>query len=131
MIYLDSSALLKLVHIEQETLALRAWLDARPGAPLVSSELARVEVIRATRRINEAALPTAVAVLAALDLVPMTTELLNAAGAIGGPGLRSLDAIHLASASSIGSALTSFVVYDHRLTNAAAAAGLDTVMPTA
>ena len=130
MIYLDSSALLKLVHIEQETPALRAWLDTRPDAPLVSSELARVEVIRATRRINEAALPTAVAVLAALDLVPMTTELLNAAGEIGEPGLRSLDAIHLASASSIGAALTSFVVYDHRLADAAATAGLDTMMPS-
>ena len=130
MIYLDSSALLKLVHTERETPALQAWLDARPDTPLVSSDLARVEVIRATRRINEAALPTAVAVLAALNLVPMTTDLLNAAGVIGNPGLRSLDAIHLASATSIGAALTSFVVYDHRLAEAAAAAGLDTVMPT-
>lgn len=130
MIYLDSSALLKLVHVERETSALREWLDSRPDVPLVSSELARVEVPRATRRVNEAALPAASAVLAALDLLPMTTELLNAAGDIGAPGLRSLDAIHLASASSMGAALTSFVVYDHRLAEAAATAGLDTVMPT-
>lgn len=130
MIYLDSSALLKLVHVERETSALLEWLDARPDVPLVSSELARVEVPRATRRVNEAALPAARAVLAALDLLPMTTELLNAAGDIGAPGLRSLDAIHLASASSMGAALTSFVVYDHRLAEAAATAGLDAVMPT-
>lgn len=130
MIYLDSSALLKLIHTERETPALRAWLHARPDAPLVSSELAGVEVVRATRLVNAAALPTAHAVLAALDLVPMTTAVLDAAGTTGDAALCSLDAIHLASALSIASALTSFVAYDHRLTEAAAAAGLDALMPT-
>lgn len=131
MIYLDSSAILKLVHTEHETPALRAWLDAHPEAPLVSSELARVEVVRATRRLNEIALPTAAAVLAALDLVPMTGAVLDVASTIADPGLRTLDAVHLASALSIASALSSFVAYDHRLAEAAAAAGLDAVMPTA
>ena len=129
MIYLDSSALLKLVHNERETAALQAWLSGHPDTSLVSSELVRVEVTRATRRVNGAALPTAAAVLAALDLVPMTTGLLEEAGTVGDPGLRSLDAIHLASALSIRSALTSFVVYDHRLAEAATAAGFDTVAP--
>lgn len=131
MIYLDSSALLKLVHDEPETSALQEWLGRHPQLPLISSELARVEVTRATRRINAAALPSAAAVIEMLDLIPMATGLLEDAATIGDSGLRSLDAIHLASASAIRPALTALVAYDHRLAEAAVAAGLTVVAPKA
>ena len=129
MIYLDSSALLKLLIQEQESAALEGWITAQAGAPVVTSTLAKVEVLRACRRLNDEALPAATALLAELDLIPLTTDVLDQAAEVGGPLLRSLDALHLASALSIGSELAAFVCYDHRLLEAASAAGLAAVNP--
>lgn len=131
MIYLDSSALLKLVHEEHESAALEEWLAMRAGTPMVTSELARVEVIRASRRINADALPEARALLAGLDLIPVTTDVVDEAADVGDPTLRSLDAIHLASALSILGALSAFLAYDHRLVEAASVAGLEALSPGA
>lgn len=131
MIYLDSSALLKLLHEEAESAALAAWLAARAGTPVVSSALASVEVTRACRRVNAVALPAAKALLAGLDTIPLTGAVIDEAADVGDTMLRSLDAIHLASALSIRSDLSSFVAYDHRLGDAATAAGLDLVTPGA
>ncbi len=105
MIYLDSSALLKLIVDEPETAALGMWLTDRSGIPVSSSELARVEVIRACRRSAPSAL--------------LTARLL----------LSSLDALHLASALSIREAIDAFVAYDVRLNDAASACGLPTAAP--
>lgn len=129
MIYLDSSALLKLLHEERESAALEQWISTRAATPMVSSELAKVEVIRASRRVNAAALPSARALLAGLDLIPLSSDLVEEAADAGEPPLRSLDAIHLVSAMSIRPHLSAFVVYDHRLAQAASAAGLDPVRP--
>ncbi|HEY1989848.1 MAG TPA: type II toxin-antitoxin system VapC family toxin [Acidimicrobiales bacterium] len=129
MNYLDSSALLKLLFDEPESAALEDWTSARAGSPMVSSELARVEVIRACRRLNPDALPEARRLLASLDLVPLTRDLIDDAAEVGESTLRSLDAIHLASAISIGADLTEFVVYDRRLAEAASKAGLETIRP--
>lgn len=129
MIYLDSSALLKLLHEETESTPLERWLLARGGTPLVSSELARVEVIRACRRVNADSLPEARALLDALDLIPLNSGVVNEAAEVGGSTLRSLDAIHLASALSIRTDLSAFIAYDRRLPDAATAAGLDLVRP--
>ena len=129
MIYLDSSALLKLLHEEHESAALERWMAEREGTPVVSSELAKIEVIRACRRVNADALPEARTLLASIDLIPLTGEVIDQATEVGDGGLRSLDAIHLASALWIRSDLSVFVVYDERLAGAARAAGLNTTGP--
>jgi predicted nucleic acid-binding protein len=129
VIYLDSSALLKLLYEEHESAALDEWLSARSGIPVVSSELAKVEVVRACRRVNADALPEVRALFAALDLIPLTSDVLAEAADVGEPLLRSLDAIHLASALSIRADLSAFVAYDQRLGDAAAVAGLAFVRP--
>jgi predicted nucleic acid-binding protein len=129
VIYLDSSALLKLLHEEPESAALADWLLAREGVPVVSSELAKVEVLRACRRVNAEALPEARNLLAELDLVPLTSDVIDEAGDVGGVLLRSLDAIHLASALALRADISTFIAYDDRLGDAASAAGLDLVTP--
>jgi predicted nucleic acid-binding protein len=129
VIYLDSSALLKLLHEEPESAALADWLTRQTGSPLLSSELANVEVIRACRRINPAALPEAQALLAGLDLIPLAGTVIATAADVGETTLRSLDAIHLASALSVRDDLATFIAYDHRLGEAASAAGLQLLAP--
>lgn len=131
MIYLDSSALLKLLVEERESADLEQWIVDRSSTPLVSSVLARVEVVRASRRLNPDAVPAARALVAQLDLVPLTTGLIDQAADLGEPALRSLDALHLASALSLGAGLSAFIAYDRRLVAAAAAVGLETPLPGA
>jgi uncharacterized protein len=124
VIYLDSSAVLKLVRAEDETPALRDWLVARPDEPLVTSELGRVEVLRAALRSGEHVASTARLALGDLDLVPLDRAVQDLASTIGGPVLRTLDALHLASAVLLRDHLTAFVAYDHRLADAARTEGL-------
>jgi predicted nucleic acid-binding protein len=128
VIYFDTSALAKLVLTEAETPALNAWLDDRRDLPRVSSSLARVELVRAVRAEGDAAIRTATLILVELDEMPMTTDLLDAAGALALP-LRSLDAIHLASALRIRAYLDAFVAYDKRLLTAADEMGLPIASP--
>ena len=129
MIAFDSSALTKLVVREPETGPLRAWLAAREEAAWSASSLTRVEVVRAVARSQATAVPTARRLLAGMDLVPITRDLLETAADLRPPSLRSLDALHLATALSLGSALDSLVVYDERLAQAATDAGLPVVAP--
>jgi len=129
VIALDSSALVKLVLEEPESAALEAWLSGRALITVTVSELARVEVIRAVSRADSAGIPTARTLLAGVDLVPVTRDLLESAAELRPPSLRSLDAVHLASALSLGPALEAFVVYDDRLAQAAVDAGLPVVAP--
>jgi predicted nucleic acid-binding protein len=131
VIYLDSSALLKLVFEEPESAALETWLSDRADYPLVSSELAQAEVIRAARRMDPRSTVAARDLLGGVDLIPLDGSLIAAAGDIGPPMLRTLDAIHLASALSVRDDLTDFVAYDHRLREAAHAAGLHPARPGA
>lgn len=93
--------------------------------------LAKVEVVRAVRRLDRHVLPAARRLVAQLDLIPLTSDLIESMADVGSALLRSLDAIHLASALSLGSALTAFVAYDARLTVAAQAAELPIVQPGA
>jgi uncharacterized protein len=129
VIYLDSSALLKLLHEEPESAALAAWLTTQAGTPLLSSELASAEVIRACRRMHPDALPEARAQLAGLDLIPLSGTVIAEAADVGETTLRGLDAIHLASALSVREDLSSFIAYDHRLMEAVSAAGLKLLAP--
>jgi predicted nucleic acid-binding protein len=94
-----------------------------------SSGLAVVEVIRACRRSNPSAVPNARRLLDRFNLVPVSPELLEFAGSLAAAELRSLDAIHLASALLIGAELTAFVAYDRRLQAAAEAERLPVVAP--
>lgn len=130
MIYLDSSAVVKLAHRERESGALHAWLAGR-GEPLVTSALARTEAARALMRAEPAALPALAAVLAAMYQRPIDDAVLDTAAALPGAALRSLDAIHLASALRLAdSTLIRFVAYDKRLLAAAQTHGLPTASPT-
>ena len=131
MIYLDSSALLKLLFQEAESDDLEQWLSARQPAGLVSSEIAKLEVIRASRRLDPGVVAAARALVSQLDLIPLNGALLTESAEAGEPLLRTLDAIHLASALAIRQELTAFVVYDDRLYEAAEAAGLNPVSPSA
>lgn len=129
LVYLDSSAIVKLVVREVETRALRTALLAHRQR--ATSEIALVELRRALRRAGggppESA--RAQAVLAGLHLVRLDAEIMNLAGEIEPAELRSLDAIHLASALALGSAIDVFIAYDRSLTKAAAANGLRTLSP--
>ncbi|MEO8888218.1 MAG: type II toxin-antitoxin system VapC family toxin [Jatrophihabitantaceae bacterium] len=129
MIYFDSSALLKLLFEESESAALERWVTDRAALPILSSELVKVEVIRAARRLDPSAVSAARSLVAQLDLIPLTTGLLDETADVGEPPLRSLDSIHLASALSVRSELSAFVAYDMRLISAAEAAGLPTIAP--
>lgn len=131
MIYLDSSALLKLLHQEPESLALEEWFSGWTGTPVISSELAKVEVIRACRRIDPETLPAARGLLTGMDLIPMTSVVIDEAADVGDTVLRALVAIHLASALSVRGDLSAFITYDHRLAEAAVTAGLEPLRPGA
>jgi uncharacterized protein len=129
VIYLDSAALMKLVRQEGESAALGEWLDQHPEQPVVSSELGRIEVLRAARRLGDLALAEARAVVGEVDLVPLNRAVQDLACDIGDPALRSVDALHLASALVLGDDLEAFVAYDRRLCGAAQAAGLIVTTP--
>jgi hypothetical protein len=129
MIYLDSTAVVKLVHVEAETSALSTWLAERPGVPLVTSLLTSVEAERALRRIDPPALPQLPLVLGGINKVLIGESICAAAGAYADPNLRTLDAIHLATAAFLGAALTSLITYDARLEVAAVALGMTVAKP--
>lgn len=126
--YLDASAVVKLLVREAETQALRRRLRSWPRR--ASSALLRVELLRTVRR---AGLPRlmegARRHLAGIDLIRVDDDLLERAAEIQPPTVRSLDAIHLAAALSLGSDLAAVVTYDTRMSSAAQALGLPVIAP--
>ena len=129
MIYVDASALVKLVFDEAESDALERWISDRADIAKVTSELSTIEVLRTCRRVDESTLAAARGLLAGLDLVPIAGPIVEQAAVVGEAELRSLDAIHLASALSMGPDLTAFVTYDARLAQAAEASRLAVIAP--
>lgn len=129
MIYLDSAAIVKLAHAEPETAALRAWLSERAETPWTSSVLAEIESFRALARYAAEAVTRLHPVLDQIDLIDLTPRIRILAQTIRPATVRSLDAIHLATALSIRPVLTSFITYDKRLLDSADAAGLETCAP--
>ena len=125
--YLDSSAIVKLVVAEPQSAALRRFLRRR--RPLISSALARTEVLRAVLGEGDRASLRAHDVLSRLDLVRVNDRVLEAAGALVPAELRSLDAIHLATARRLGSDLGHLVTYDIRMLDAAHLLGLPIAQP--
>ena len=126
MLYLDSSAIVKLVAPEPETAELVEAIRLDPVA--VSSALARTEVVRAVRR-SGGSVPRARRVLDGIALAPIDEGILRGAAELAPPRLRTLDAIHLATALSLREEIASFVTYDDRLAAAATSAGLTVDAP--
>lgn len=132
MIYLDSCAIVKLIVEEDETPDLVRWIRDHSGELLVTSKLAEVEVPRALRRGAAGVVGAVTSTLARLDRMEIDDPVRATAAAYLDPSLRSLDAIHLASAENLvasGHALTAFVTYDKRLATAAMNIGLTVVAP--
>ena len=121
MIYLDTSALVKLIRREEESDALGDWLDERIDMPWITSTLTEVELARAIRVAAPAGLPAVPSVLARLDRFEIDPVVRSTAAAYADSGLRTLDAIHLATAQTAAAVapLTAFVTYDSRLAEAA------------
>jgi predicted nucleic acid-binding protein len=134
VIYLDSAALVKLVREEDETPALVAWLNERAGQRLVASVLVDVEVPRALRRSQPGVLGAVAATLARIDRIELDAAVRATAAAYVDPLLRSLDAIHLATADQLvasGKDVSAFVTYDKRLAEAARASSFSVAAPGA
>jgi len=126
--YVDTSALVKLVIAEPQTAALLNWLGEQTQ-PLVSSDLARAELVRATRRTAPDRLVRAREVLDILVLTEAGTAIFEQAGRLEPPDLRTLDALHLASALDLGDDLEGMVTYDDRLASAARVHGVPVIAP--
>lgn len=143
MIYLDSCALVKLIREEGESRALQAWLDVRADEVMVTSELARAEVLRVVRRSNHdergdladarrfsAELDEAAALLDGVTQMIVDRGILDRAGALETPMVRTLDAIHLATALDLQATTIEFVTYDRRLAKLAETAGFEVASPS-
>ncbi|TWF76431.1 hypothetical protein FHX44_112321 [Pseudonocardia hierapolitana] len=134
MIYLDSAALVKLIREERETRALVDWLNEREGQRLVASVLVDVEVPRALCRSQPGVLGAVAATLARIDRIELDAAIRATAAAYVDPLLRSLDAIHLATADQLiasGKNVSAFVTYDKRLAEAARSCSLSVAAPGA
>jgi predicted nucleic acid-binding protein len=143
MIYFDTCALIQLVRADRHSEALGRFIDARPDVRWFVSELAKAELARALRRTNHddkgkiidparlsAELEYAERLWDNVDIIPVSSRVLIDAGALEHPFLRTLDAIHLASAATLRAGLSAFVTYDKRLASAAAEAGLPVAAPS-
>jgi predicted nucleic acid-binding protein len=137
VIYFDTCALLKLIREDAQSEALGAFIDAQPATRWFSSEIARTELARTVRRVNHdsrgrlmdesrlrAELDYAGRIWERLDLIAVSTRILDDAAAIEQPFLRTLDAVHLAAAMTLRGSLSAFVTYDKRLAAAAQEIGL-------
>lgn len=125
--YVDSSAIVKLVVAEPESNALRRYLSHRQ--PLVSSALVRAEVMRALLPVGAQAVAQGQEVLRRIQLLRISDRVLREAGEMEPAELRSLDAIHLASARRLGPAVRQIITYDERMAEAATANGWSVAAP--
>lgn len=124
--YLDTSAFLKLIVDEQSSTALRTWTSTHDR--LWSSQLLRTEALRAAQHL-ELDVGSIEEALESISLVLPTVGTYASAGHLQPRGLRSLDALHLASALEIGADLDGIVVYDQRLSLAAQEMSIEVVSP--
>ena len=128
MFYLDTSAAVKLVVVEKGSAALRRWIVDRDER-IVSSDLLRTELLRATRRAAPEQMVQARLVLESLILVTLSTVVCERAAVLEPDLLRSLDALHLAAALEIGDELEAVVTYDRRMAEGARVLGIGVVAP--
>jgi predicted nucleic acid-binding protein len=126
-VYLDSSAFVKTVVVERETQALRAFISE--SEILVSSALLRAEALRAVRLLGPEVLATMRLALRRINLIAIDDRILDAAGILDPSVVRTLDAIHLATAHATGDDLKTLVTYDARMVEGARLMGLPTASP--
>lgn len=127
-LYLDSSAFVKLAVEEPETAALRVFLADR-GDRRVSSALLRTEALRAVRHLGAESVATVREGLRRVDLVGIDDRILDSAGTLEPRVLRTIDAIHMATALALGEDLEAIVTYDERMVEAARLLGFATATP--
>lgn len=128
MWFLDTSAFVKLLIVEPESVDLRRWID---GRELVASDLLRTEARRAVAGEAAEIVHHCERLLAEIPKIRLVPAVLDRAGELPGQGLRSLDAIHLACALRLGDDLTGIVSYDARQLAAAEGLGIPTISPGA
>lgn len=130
MIYFDTSALMKLILIEEETPALEAWLDEHADQRWATSELTRVELLRGVMRREPTMLLQAQQLISRMIRIPLVDGILQFAATCQPPVLRSLDAIHLASALEYRKDIDWMLVYDKRLLEVANLNGINVASPS-
>ena len=124
--YLDASAFIKLILPEPESHALREWLRGRTW---VSSILLRAEALRAASRHGTPAVDAAMRMLRRTEFIRLGRALLDHSAVVGAPDVRTLDAIHLTAAASLGASLGAVVTYDERLGEVARSLRMRVVSP--
>jgi predicted nucleic acid-binding protein len=129
VIYLDTSAFVKLVWTEPESDALRRFLAGRPATPLVSSAVLTVETRRAVQREDPSALARADLLLTRIGRIGMTASLVRIGESVSRPLAAFMDAIHLAAALLLRDDLDVIVTYDKRLAAVAEAHQLPVASP--
>ena len=127
--YADTSAVIKLLVEESHSKAFAAFYDEHSDTEWVSSALLKIEVTRAVTRAMPALLPDARDLLLAFSVVAIDDEIVETAMNEPDRGLRSLDAIHVATARVLREDLAAIVSYDDRLLKAASEAGMNTASP--
>ena len=127
-LYFDTSALAKLVLLEAETTALREWISARRDESQFTNIVGIVELHRLAARVNAAASTAAAYLASRVDQLELTPLALARAATLPPPQVRTLDALHIASASEL-SDLTALVTYDSRMIIAAREYGLPVDSP--
>ena len=129
--YLDTSAFFKLVVAEDRSDAMRAWAREQEsfGEKLWSSDLLRTEALRAARRTAPSAVLAVREGLDRLALITITVQTFEQAGVLEPIVLRSLDALHLAAARSLGDDLRGVVTYDERMAESARSLGIRLLRP--
>jgi predicted nucleic acid-binding protein len=129
VIYLDTSAMVKLVVAEPESEDLIEWLGSHPEESLASSRIGHLELTRVARRVGGLVESAAQRLISMIDSLVLTESIAAAAGTTSPPELRTLDAIHLATALMHHDRLVAFCAYDQRLLGAARAHQLAVVAP--
>lgn len=127
--YADTSAVVKLLVEETDSRAFAAFYDAHADAVWTSSALMRIELTRAVIRAMPALMPTARDLLPAFSYIAIDDDIVEGATNEPDRGLRSLHAIHLATARILAPELDGLVTYDDRLIKAAADAGMPAISP--
>jgi predicted nucleic acid-binding protein len=126
--YIDASAFVKLFSEEPESVRMASLID-EGRSYLVANEILAIEAFRTAARLGEDAPAKASALLRSVALRPLSREIRDLACRIGTPSLRTLDAIHLATAASLGEKVGAILTYDKRLAEASAAVGLQVLAP--
>lgn len=129
MIYLDTSAMVKLVVAEPESPALIAWLNSHLDEHLATSAIGHIELLRAAGRAGAAATAAARDLASTVDSLVLSETISAVAASIPPAELRTLDAVHLATALTHRHSLTALCAYDRRLLDGAESHGLTTVSP--